>query len=590
MKPRRLLWQLYPSYLLITLVSLAAIGVYAYNSMQRFYYEQVSEDLRASASIIEKQVSDSYISGDYEVLNVLCKSLSEAGNRRITVVDVNGKVIAETREDPGEMEDHSNRPEIIAAGKNMSGSDIRPSKTLGVDMMYVAIPIKDKEKIVAVLRIARSVSSINDQLAIISNRIFAGGVIVAFAAALLSLFVSRKISRPLVKLKNGADLFASGDLRHKLPLGNCQEIDAVAAAMNQMAGEIDERIMTISRQRNEHKAVLSSMSEAVLAFNLDLKLITLNAYAAEMFGIELSDAKGRLLQEIVRNPALQSFIISSMDAGKAAENNIIVRKNDVEIFLQAKSNALEDENGRKIGILVVLNDITRIKQLEKVRTDFVANVSHELKTPITSIKGFVETLREGAINKPEEAERFLEIIENQSDRMDAIIDDLLDLSRIEQQAEKKQIKLKEGYVKNVLALAKELCSNKSSTKNIEIELNCDDNLAANINMPLLEQAIVNLLDNAIKYSPENSKIEVSSRRVDKQIHIAVRDFGCGIDKESLPRLFERFFRVDKARSRKLGGTGLGLAIVKHIAEAHKGSVSVESTVGKGTKFTIELPA
>lgn len=590
MKPKRLLWQLYPSYLLIMLISLAAIGWYASSSMKQFYYTQVTEDLKASAHIIDEQVLESYTAGNLSDLDKLCESLGTSGRRRITIIETTGKVLADSQEDPEQMDDHSDRPEIIEAMKEQTGSEIRYSHTLGLDMMYVAIPLKNEGEIVAVLRIAKPVSAINSQLKSIYNKIFIGSLIVAVVAALLSLAISHKISRPLEELKKGADLFASGDLSHKLPVGNCHEIDTVSNAMNQMAGEIDERIRIISRQRNEHKAVLLSMSEAVLAVDSDQKLIMLNASAAEMMGISISDAKGRVLQEIIRNPALQHFVACSLDSSEPIEDNITIQKDGSECFLQARSNALHDEDGQIIGILVVLNDITKIRRLEQVRSDFVANVSHELKTPITSIKGFVETLQEGAIQKPEEAKRFLDIIARQSNRMDAIIDDLLELSKIEQQAGKSQIKLENGVVKGVLVTAIDLCHNKAQAKQIEIELKCTDDIAANINMPLLEQAIVNLLDNAIKYSQECGKIEVSAIRNDEHIAIAVTDFGCGIDRESLPRLFERFFRVDKARSRNLGGTGLGLAIVKHIADAHKGSVSVESSIGKGSKFTIELPA
>ena len=590
MKPKRLLWQLYPSYLLITLISLAAIGWYASSSMQQFYYTQVAEDLKASAHVIEEQVLASYETEDSAGLDKLCKMLGTAGQRRITVIETSGKVLADSQEDPQEMDNHSDRPEIIEAMNEQVGSKIRFSHTLGLDMIYVAIPLTAENRVIAVLRIAKPVSAINGQLESIYHKIFIGGFIVAAVAALLSLAVSRKISKPLEDLKKGAVLFAEGDLSHKLPVGSCQEIDAVAKAMNQMAGQIDERIRTISCQRNEHKAVLSSMAEAVLAVDSDQRLITLNVSAAEMIGVDISCAKGRALQEVIRNPDLQHFVTTSLASNEPIEDNITLHKDNREYFLQAKSSVLQDEQGQKIGILVVLNDITRLKRLEQVRSDFVANVSHELKTPITSIKGFVETLLEGAMKKPEEAKRFLDIIARQTHRMDAIIDDLLALSRIEQHAERTEIERENGRIKDVLETAIELCRNKAQAKAIKIELSCDDDIVANINVPLLEQAVVNLLDNAVKYSSSGSKIELSAVQINKKTAITVTDFGCGIDKESLPRLFERFFRVDKARSRKLGGTGLGLAIVKHIVQAHNGSVTVESSPGQGSRFTITLSA
>ncbi len=589
MKPRRLLWQLYPSYLLITLISLAAIGWYASQSMRQFYYDQVAEDLKASAHIVEQQVLASYKSSDSTGLDTLCKMLGTAGQRRITVIDISGKVLADSQEDPHQMDNHSDRPEIMAAVKGQIGSEIRFSHTLGLDMSYVAIPLKDQGRMIAVLRMAKPVSAINEQLKSIYYKILIGGSFIAAVAALLSLAISRRISRPLEILKKGAERFADGDLSHKLPVANCQEIDAVAKAMNQMAGEIDERIRTICCQRNEQKAVLSSMTEAVLAVDSQQRVITLNSAAADIIGVDKSHAKGRTLQEIIRNPALQHFVTNSLVGNELIEDNIALQKDGVECFLQAKSNALRDEHRQQIGTLVVLNDMTRLRRLEQVRQDFVANVSHELKTPITSIKGFVETLLEGAIKKPEEAKRFLDIIARQTDRMDAIIDDLLALSGIEQQAEKAEIELEDGCLKEALDAAVELCRDKAQAKQIEIELICADKSVTTMNRPLLEQAIVNLLDNAIKYSPPGSQIEIAATQVDEQISITVTDSGCGIDNELLGRIFERFFVVDKARSRKLGSTGLGLAIVKHIMQSHNGSVTVESKIGSGSTFTLHLP-
>jgi two-component system phosphate regulon sensor histidine kinase PhoR len=269
------------------------------------------------------------------------------------------------------------------------------------------------------------------------------------------------------------------------------------------------------------------------------------------------------------------------------EGEIILLEGDRR-FLQAKGSALRGVEGDTIGAVIVLDDMTNLKRLENVRREFVANVSHELKTPVTSIKGFVETLQEGAIKKPEEAERFLDIISRQADRLNSIIEDLLLLSRIEQSGEKKEVEFIEAGLKSALESAIETCSGKASEKNISIDLNCEDTLTARINPALLEQAVVNLIDNAIKASDEGSSIKVGASQKDEQVIIEVIDRGVGIEKEHLPRLFERFYRIDKARSRQLGGTGLGLAIVKHIAQAHGGGVDVESSPGEGSRFSIFL--
>jgi two-component system phosphate regulon sensor histidine kinase PhoR len=242
-----------------------------------------------------------------------------------------------------------------------------------------------------------------------------------------------------------------------------------------------------------------------------------------------------------------------------------------------------------MGVLIVLNDVTRLTRLEKIRKDFVANVSHEIKTPITAIKGFVETLQEGHAQDPEEIERFLGIIHKHVDRLEAIVEDLLTLSRIEKEAETQEITLEEHLVRAILVRAVQACENKAEVKKIRLELDCTEDLKGKINPLLLEQAVVNLIDNAINYSEEGKSVAVAAQETAQEILIRVQDHGSGIERKHLDRIFERFYRVDKSRSRKLGGTGLGLAIVKHIVQAHGGRVSVESRLGIGSTFILHLP-
>ena len=291
---------------------------------------------------------------------------------------------------------------------------------------------------------------------------------------------------------------------------------------------------------------------------------------------------------MVRNVVLHEFVRNTLSSQKPVEKDIVLYTGG-ERFIDGHGTVLRDALGKQMGALIVLNDVTRIRRLENVRREFVANVSHEIKTPITAIKGFVETLRDGAVKNPEDAERFLGIIENHAERLEAIIEDLLSLSRIEREAERGKIALVEGRVQDVVQMAVQVCEMSARAKEIKIKCSCDKDIVSKINAPLLEQAIVNLLDNAIKYSAVGSTIRVEASQTAEEIKIDVRDQGCGIEEEHLPRLFERFYRVDKARSRQLGGTGLGLAIVKHITQAHGGQVSVESVPGKGSTFSIRLP-
>jgi two-component system phosphate regulon sensor histidine kinase PhoR len=291
---------------------------------------------------------------------------------------------------------------------------------------------------------------------------------------------------------------------------------------------------------------------------------------------------------VVRNSVLQKFIEDALSSQKSIEKDITFYSNG-ERYLDAHGSILVDAEGNKMGALIVLNDITRLRKLESMRQEFVANVSHEIKTPITAIKASVETLRHGAINKPSDAERFLEITEKHVVRLEAIIEDLLSLSRIEQGSEKEEIILSKGKIRAVLESAIQVCTPNADSKEIELSLICEEDMEATMNSALLEQALINLLDNAIKYSQEGSSVEVELSRTESEILLSVRDHGCGIENKHLKRLFERFYRVDNGRSRDLGGTGLGLAIVKHIAQAHKARVSVESAPGEGSTFSIHIP-
>ncbi len=587
MSRKRLLWQLYPSYLLITLVSLLAVTWYASKSLRGFYLDQTAADLEAKAYLVEEHLAQ-YSSLDAPPIDTLVDTLGKKASMRVTIILPDGKVAGDSAEDPARMDNHANRPEIREALNGRTGVSTRYSKTLGKHMMYVAAPVLRDSRIVGVVRASIPLQRIDTILWTLYAEIGLGVLIIAVAAAAVNLLVSRRVSRPLEELRQGAKRFADGEFSRKLPVPDSRELAELAESLNQMAAQLDERIRTIVRHRNEQEAMLTSMLEGVLAVNTEGRIINMNQAAARLLGIDPENAKERAIQEVVRNSELQKLVKRALATQEPVECDMTLQK-DQERFLRARGTTLRDVKGQCIGAVVVLGDVTNLRRLENVRRDFVANVSHELKTPITSIKGFVETLLDGAANDPEDAKRFLEIIARQADSLNSIIEDLLSLAKIEQEGEKQEIVLKEARIKEILQTAVQVCGGKASAKNIEIHLSCDDDITAKVNPPLLEQAVVNLIDNAIKYSDPGSKVEVDTVRRDSEILISVRDEGPGIAKEHLPRLFERFYRVDKARSRKMGGTGLGLAIVKHITQAHGGRVTVESAPGKGSVFQIHLP-
>jgi len=380
-----------------------------------------------------------------------------------------------------------------------------------------------------------------------------------------------------------------------LSVGKSQEAASLAETLNRMAADLDRRIRAAVSERNQREAILSSMVEGVLAVDSRQRLISLNQAAAKLLAVDADAVLGRSLFEVVSNARLQQLVSDVLDGGQPVEDDVVLEEGVDGKFLHAQGTILQDfaHHGNaesRAGVLVVVHDVTRLRRLENVRRDFVANVSHELKTPITSVKGFVETLLDGAMNDPEDARRFLKIVAAQADRLNEIIEDLLTLSRLEGDTERTGISLQPGRIRGVLQAAVATCQLKAQEKHVEIELACDEQLETEINAALLEQAVVNLVDNAVKYSPEGKTVHVEAIRTSKETVIRVRDHGCGIGGDHLPRLFERFYRVDKARSRKLGGTGLGLAIVKHIAQVHGGRITVESVPDQGSTFSLHLPS
>lgn len=548
----------------------------------------MERDLKARSSLLGTQILEHLDPLNDRKIDELCKRVGFPGGARFTVILPSGRVVGDSAEEPSRMDDHLDRPEIAAALIEDLGVSQRHSPTLGTRLLYVAVPIKDEARTLAVVRTSVSLDAAHDAIGAIHSKIVIGGLIIAGVATILSLLVSRRIRRPVEEIKQSAESFARGDLQCPLPVSDLEEIASLSYAMNQMALELQRRINTITEQRNELEAVLSSMVEGVFGVDREERILGINLAAGRILGCEPSSAQGRSIQEVLRHSELQRFVKQALASREPVEKDIILYS-EKETILSALGTPLRDGNKNRIGALIVLNDVTRLRMLENIRRDFVANVSHEIKTPITAIKGFVETLRDGAAKNPEDAERFLSIVQKHVDRLEAIVEDLLSLSRIEKEGERGEIVLEEHAICDVIAGAAQVCEVKAASKNIVLELSCERDVKGTVNPALLEQAVSNLIDNAVKYSEPGKAVRVEARSEESGVTICVQDQGCGIEKKHLDRLFERFYRVDRGRSRKLGGTGLGLAIVKHIMQAHGGSVSVESRPNRGSTFTLRIP-
>jgi two-component system, OmpR family, phosphate regulon sensor histidine kinase PhoR len=591
-KRRRLLYQIFPSYLIVTFLALLALTWFASRAVQRFFIGQIQHDLEARALLVRDQIGRQIPLDDSAALDALAKRLGHQTMTRITVVLSDGRVMGDTDEEPGRMEPHTGRgrPEIAAAFAGQTGQAIRHSSTLERTMLYVALPIRDDPALppAGVVRLAIPLTAIHEAMHSVRLQIVLAATAAALLSAVASLLIARRLSRPLEDLRAGAEAFARGDFSHRLADTDITEFDSLAESMTRMAAELDERIRDITRQRNEQEAILRSMAEGVLAVDTACRVVSLNTSAARMLGVDAQQIRGRGIEESLRIPDVQRLLSGALAEGHLLEAQIVVR-NGGDRYLQAHGAPVRDATGTMLGAVLVLNDITTLRRLERVRRDFVANVSHELKTPITSIKAAVETLQGGALNDAADAERFLGMIARRTDRLNAIIDDLLNLSRIEQLSEAQELTLALTDVAPILAAAVQVCEPKSHEKGSTIELDASENLRARVNPALIETAVVNLIDNAIKYSEGGSLIRVEASGENDEVVITVRDEGEGIEPRHLDRIFERFYRVDKARSSKLGGTGLGLAIVKHVAQVHGGRVTVESTPGLGSNFHIHLP-
>ncbi len=589
MARRRLLWKLYATHLLVILVCIIGLGAFALRSFRTFYLEQTASRLEATARLVGQDLIGRDRLFDPSRVDALSKTYGRSAAMRITVILPDGKILGDSESDPIHMENHAGRSEVRAALEGEVARAVRHSTTLELDMMYLAIPLDSDGRTVAVVRTAVPLRPIREALEGVYLHVAVGALVLALLVAGVGWWASSRISRPLKEMMTGAERFARGELGHRIRASDTEELGRLADSLNRMAAQLRGEIQTVTRQRNEQEAILTSMTEGVVAIDAEGRILRLNQAAGDLLNADPESCVGRPLVEIIRNVDLGVIVRRILSSGETIEEEISLRQGEEEQHFQVRGTTLWNAEGQRMGALLVINDVTRLYHLEDVRRTFVANVSHELKTPITSIHGFIETLRDGAIRDPKKADRFLEIIQRQSSRLNAIIDDLLQLSRIESKDQIDKIQRVSSNLKSILESAVTDCSALAGKQGVAVEVECPDALSITVNPRMIEQAVSNLLDNAIKYSEAGESVRLLARQVGEAVVIHVRDQGPGIAAEHLPRVFERFYRVDRARSRDLGGTGLGLAIVKHIAQIHGGSVSVESKPGRGSTFSIHLP-
>lgn len=595
MRSRKLFWH-YGFLLCVILISFLALTLYLERRTRTLFIRQNRQLLKRAGELLtasfppvlfhDPPAADSYV-----------KTLAADSEFRLTVVLPDGSVIADSHNDTSLMNNHLDRPEIQFAREYGTGTGIRTSATQGIRFLYIAYAVTGPEPS-ALLGFFRIAIPINELFLITRNLSISfavSGFIIFAVLTAFSLLSFRRIIRSISELQTAAGQYAAGNLEFKAYVENPEELRNLGKVMHQMSGDLQHHIDTILEQKGELEAILSNMAEGVILLDHTLIIKSINQAAANLTGGIRQEITGKSLIEAFRNSHLHDFAKNVLTTGVNDEITICLNRGHQsgegpkQIFVRVTSSLVQFSTRERPNLLLVLHEMTKDILIERMRKDFVANVSHELKTPITSIKGFVETLLSGGVEDEKQAHRFLSIISKHTNRLNSIIDDLLTLSKLEELEEEK-IKKTNCSVLEIVTNAVQACLHAAKQAETEIDIKIEQDVRISVNARLVEQAIINLIENAIKYSETRRRVAIETVISDNGfIEIAVSDQGYGIPKESIHRVFERFYRVDRARSRELGGTGLGLAIVKHIALSHGGSVRVSSIVGEGSAFTLVLP-
>jgi len=573
--------KLLASAFLIIAVTVLASDFYLTRYAARREVENLERRLNLEAYVLAAEVAD-LPAGKLESW---AHGASQRAQARVTVIDPQGLVLADSHHDPETMENHANRPEIQTAYQKQVGTSIRHSDTLKRDLCYLAIPLDYRDHEGYVLRLAVPVEDVDAASAAVRWRILGASLAAAFVALGVAYFFSRSFTHRIGSLRAFAEGLVSARFSQTPLSGPPDELGELARSLNSMASQLRELVGRLSLESARREAILVSMTEGVLAVDGDLRITFANESLARALGVRYPLTEKQALVEVVRDPDLREMLTRVLATGCSRTEKLHLSAAPGRSF-HVHAAPLAAGSGR--GAIAILHDITDLERLENIRKDFVANVSHELRTPLTAIRGYAETLLEGALEDQENNRKFLEIIRAHAIRLNNISSDLLTLSELESGKPAP----KPETVSLASALESALRAVEAEARVREVSLVCGKLEEAKVagDRVQLEQAFVNLLNNAVKFNRPHGEVIVEMiRPVDGRIGVVITDTGIGIPSEHLPRIFERFYRVDKARSRDVGGTGLGLSIVKHVIERMGGTVAVESQLGRGSTFTVLLP-
>ena len=574
-------WKIISVFVLLQALVLIISGVYLNTKLNEFFYHRMDLNMEKQVKLLSNLIAPEMDTQDYDQIQEQVKKLSKEIDGRITVIDEDGIVLADSEEDPGVMENHNQRPEVVEARENGMGEVTRYSTTVEKDMKYIAKLVKPG----GYVRLAIPVKEVQDLLNNIFTRLIIGLALAFAIFFILALWVSESITEPIKQITETAQKIAKGRLGERIHIFSRDEIGNLSRTFNTMAYQLEETIKRTTNEKERLATILETMVDGLIALDTERKVMIINSAATKMFGVTEEEAKGKTLIEINRNKELTESVQKVYETREPVSTEINVHYPE-ETILRTHLAPITHNKVHIRGVVIIFTDITELRRLEKMRTEFVGNVSHELKTPLTSIKGYVETLLEMELEESSIVKKFLGVINKESQRLACLIDDLLDLSRLEN---KQKQRLMPTMLGDVIGDVISVLRPKAVSKDLDLEITIPEFLPRVMGVKdQLTQVLMNLVDNAIKYTPDGGYVKVTARPDKEWVEIRVEDDGIGIPPGDMERIFERFYRVDKARSRQMGSTGLGLSIVKHIIKGHGGHISVESAPGEGSTFIVKL--
>lgn len=575
---KNLFYKIFLSYLIIIFVSFLLLDIFVRDEVKDVLTSRIETELLSYARLIDR-------TSPQKAAEHL-KEVAGASQSRITLIDARGSVFADSERDIAKLENHLNRPEVQEARLKGTGKSMRFSNSLGIDMLYIAVAIKDGQGIRGYIRLARPLHDVQVVIERVYQYILLTLLIVAAISLVIALFFSYRLYEPVKAMEQFTEKLRRGEPVGTIILKTADETRTLADNINYLVDELKDKIRIANEEKSKLMTAFTSMNEGVLIINARGVIEFVSPVLNNMLSVQYEDVNGKTLMEALRNADLQKAFQEFREKRVNVSREIVlghVEKVIMNISISAVYGLPDEEK-----TMIVFHDVTRLKKLEQIKMEFVANVTHEIKTPLTAIIGYLETIQSGAVNNAVETKKFIDIILKQSQRLNRLVEDLLTISSIEMKEAKlhfENVSLNMA-VENVISLVEP----KARLKNIAIHNDLRENLApVRADRDRLAQIFVNILDNAVKFTPEGGKVVIEANESESCTVVSVTDTGIGVPADEVHRLGERFYRVDKSRSRELGGTGLGLSIVKHLMIAHSGKMEIESRIGHGTKVSLFFP-